>query len=264
MTTHRDALTLHVLASGSSGNASVVHRAGESILLDAGLSARQIVVRMESAGLDAGELTAIVITHEHSDHIKGVRVLGKRLGVPVYMTEGTAAAAERHVDEVDVHTFSAGESAGIGSIGVQSFRVEHDAREPVGYVFEDAGGTRIGVITDTGHLTPDARGTLQGCAVLGIECNHDVETLEKGPYPWFLKQRILSSRGHLSNSCAGEALGLLAGDGLRHVVALHISDTNNTAALAESAMAAALCDAGVTAPVTVCPQGIGPVSTGCE
>ena len=264
MTSNRDPLTLHVLASGSSGNCAVIRSGAQSILLDAGLSARRIAERMEASGLDPHALSAIVITHEHSDHITGARVLSRRLGIPVFMTQGTARAGERHTDGVEVRVVTAGESVAIGSMGVSAFSVEHDAGEPVGYVFEDTAGARIGIVTDTGHLTAEAECALQDCDVLGVEFNHDIATLENGPYPWFLKQRILSSRGHMSNECAADAVSRLTGARLRHLVALHLSDTNNTAVMAERAMRAALDRLGAQASVEVCAQGSGPVRAGCE
>lgn len=264
MMIHDGLLTLTVLASGSSGNAAVVHGTGGAILLDAGISAKRIIAGMEAAGIDPESLDAAFITHDHGDHIKGVRVTAKRLGLPVYMTEGTAIGAGPQLEHTDVRIVRCGDSLSIGGIGVRVFAVEHDVAEPVGYAFEDSLGSHVGVVTDTGRLTPQAADALRDCEILGIECNHDVDTLSNGPYPWFLKERILSSHGHLSNDSAAEAISKLAGGRLRHVVALHLSDTNNTGRMAQEAVVAALAEAGIDAKTTVCVQGLDASPVDCR
>jgi phosphoribosyl 1,2-cyclic phosphodiesterase len=264
MTSHRDPLTLHVLASGSSGNVSVISAGGRAILLDAGLSARRILAGLAARGIDAATLEAIVVTHEHSDHIAGARVLSRRLGIPVHMTEGTARAGERHVEGTDVRAVSAGDRLSIGEIEIQTFATDHDACEPIGCVFEHVGGDRIGWLTDSGRMTEQAHDALRDCDVLGIECNHDIPTLESGPYPWFLKRRILSAHGHLSNDSAAEAVCALATPRLGHVVALHLSDTNNTVSMAERQMSTALQEAGWQATVTVCAQAKADATAACS
>lgn len=258
MMTQHTPLSLTVLASGSSGNCYVVHGEGGSILLDAGLSARRIVQAMEAEGLDPSGLDGMVITHEHGDHIRGVRVLAKQLHIPVFMTRGTLTTARDDLSAADIRTVASGDEVSIGGLGVRVFRTEHDAAEPVGFAFEDQHGCRLGVMTDTGHVTDSAAAALDGCHVLGIESNHDVETLNRGPYPWFLKERILSSRGHLSNADAGAALVALASPALRHVVALHLSDTNNSAELAHTALSGAIAESECTPSLTVFVQGSCP------
>ena len=146
-------------------------------------------------------------------------------GVPVYATAGTLTATSLERDIDDPRRVKAGEQHSIGDLEVTAFAVSHDASEPVGYRFRSPDGATLGVVTDTGHLTPEAAEALAGCTLLGIECNHDIEMLNRGPYPWFLKQRILSTRGHLSNDAAGEAVRLLAHDGLESVFAMHVSRT---------------------------------------
>jgi phosphoribosyl 1,2-cyclic phosphodiesterase len=255
MTTTCDPLTLTVLASGSSGNASVVHGSGQTVLLDAGISARRITFALDDAGLDAAALDAVFITHEHGDHVRGLRVLARRLGVPAYMTQGTLRACRDDLSQLDVHVVAAGDEVALGALGVRVFSAEHDAAEPVGFAFEDARGHSIGVVTDTGRLTDDAADALAGCEVLGVECNHDVECLENGPYPWFLKQRIGSDRGHLSNDAAASAVARLACDRLAHVVGLHLSNTNNSPELAAKAVGSALVECGIEARAAVFEQG---------
>jgi phosphoribosyl 1,2-cyclic phosphodiesterase len=234
------------------------------VLLDAGLSAKRIMALMYSQELDPAQLDAVVITHEHGDHVRGVRVLAKRLNVPVYMTQGTFRAARDDLSSVDIRLVSAGDEIGVSALGVRVFETDHDAAEPVGCVFEDVAGSRLGIMTDTGHMTRRAAAALESCHVLGIESNHDVDTLNRGPYPWFLKERILSDRGHLSNLDAGEALASLAGSELRQVIALHLSNTNNTADLAHATLRSAIEQVGGTTELTVFAQGRMPTRVSCR
>jgi phosphoribosyl 1,2-cyclic phosphodiesterase len=237
----------------------VIHHDAGAVLLDAGLSARQIVLRMEAAGLDPGALEAIVVTHEHSDHVSGVRVLARRLGIPVVASGGTVAAAKLDTMGLEILSIGAGESVDVACIGITAFEASHDAAEPIGCVFESISGERVGVITDTGELTSGARYAIANCDIVGIECNHDEEMLAEGPYPAFLKRRILSQEGHLSNATAATEVRAHADGRLRELVALHLSDTNNTPGQARAAMVAAVdaigsdarvsCAAGPTVPV---------------
>lgn len=230
-------MRLAFLGSGSSGNATAIECGGDIVLIDAGFSARETLRRLCVAGLDPAGIRALFVTHEHADHVGGVRVLAKRLTVPVYATAGTRQAArlDLHVD--DVRTISAEETITVGTLRLRAFDVSHDAVEPVGYRVEGGCGTTLGFVSDTGVLPPGSTEALSGCDVLALECNHDEDMLAKGPYPWFLKQRILSSRGHLSNTAAVRFLESIAADRLRAVAALHLSHQNNESDLVRRMLA---------------------------
>lgn len=243
-----------VLGSGSAGNSMAVTSASGTILLDCGFSARETVRRLESCGIAPSGVVAILVSHEHSDHMRGVRVLAKRLGVPVYASKGTRRAASLDTLCDDVHEIDPGDPVTLGGMAVTAFSTSHDAVDPLGFRFDAYGGPSFGVLTDTGELTPEARAVLTGCSTLGIECNHDVGMVEAGPYPWFLKRRILSARGHLSNGAAADALAALATDALGRVVGLHLSSTNNTAALALEALTGSLDRLGHRASVATATQ----------
>lgn len=229
-------LTVTVLGSGSSGNSIAIRAGDDTLLVDAGFSARETMRRLEASGIDAAGVRAIVITHEHGDHVRGVRVLAKRLGVPVYASPGTRRAAGLDSIVSDPRDLERGATVRIAQFSVTAFATSHDAAEPVGLRVESPGGIVCGILTDSGVVTPEALEALRGCDVLALESNHDLEMLRGGPYPYFLKQRILSSRGHLSNDDAGTLLGQLAHNGLRDVVALHLSSTNNLPRLATTAL----------------------------
>ncbi len=221
-------LEVTFLGSGSSGNATLVHCGEDSLLVDSGFSARETMRRLELAGADASRIRAILVTHEHTDHIAGVRVLAAKLDVPVYATAGTCAAAPTGALSVAPESLVPGQPQRIAGMEVLPFAVSHDAAEPVGFRITGACGTSFGLVTDSGVMTPEALEALAGCELLGIECNHDVEMLRTGPYPWFLKERIASPRGHLSNAAALAAIESLASDRLRAVFGVHVSSKNNT------------------------------------
>lgn len=243
------------LGSGSSGNATAVSYGDTTVLVDAGFSAREILRRLEAAGLDASSVRAIVVTHEHGDHIRGVRVVAKRLGdVPVYATPGTRAAASLDSATQDPRDLVRGESVQIGELELAAFRTLHDAAEPVGVRFDAPDGESYGHATDTGELTPEALEALAGCRLVGIECNHDIGMLVNGPYPRFLKERILSPRGHLSNAAAATGIAAVAHDGLRAVAALHLSSQNNAPEHARRALAQTLARLDHGATVTCARQ----------
>lgn len=241
------------LGSGSAGNATAVACGNDVILIDCGFSAREVARRMARAGLDANSVSAVFVTHEHSDHIRGVEVFARRHGCAVFATHGTARAGDLRGRCSDVCTLSDGEAVRVGALEVLPFTTSHDALEPVG-LRVDAGGASLGLATDTGVLTPQAAEALIGVQTLALECNHDLGMLDGGPYPYFLKQRIRSARGHLSNADAADALERLATDSLRHVIAMHRSRTNNTATLAEKALSQRLSAIGHGARVDVARQ----------
>lgn len=289
----RSMVRFTVLASGSKGNATVLSGGRTRILVDCGLSCRELVRRMRQIGEEPETLDAILITHEHSDHVGGVAVTARKLGIPVYFTEGThrawmrwisprrqmtyaqwleqirKQAAERQA-EADVTTesdpdegdvvefaeapqetaepvepakakdptwlpaveyFQAGEPFEIGDIAISSFTIPHDAADPVGFVFQ-AEGVRIGFATDLGYIPPNVKAQLKGLDLLLLESNHDLEMLRDGPYPWAVKQRVMSRVGHLSNEAAAEFLEKVYDGQAAYVILAHLSESNNLPDLA--------------------------------
>ncbi len=300
-----------MLASGSKGNSTVVSSSRTRILVDAGLSCRELFKRMLAAGEDPRTLDAILVTHEHQDHVQGLAVTARKLGIPVYFTEPThrawvrwmtprkrltyadwlaqrkqqaeAAASseaalnieieekeafeeEQAIDlngvadpmsaaskmearrETDpcalpggVEYFSAGQGFSVGDIAVTPFTIPHDAADPVGFVFE-AEGIRIGLATDLGYMPANAAMRLRRCDVLMLESNHDLDMLRDGPYPWSVKQRVMSRVGHLSNHAAAEFLEESYDGQAAYVVLAHISESNNLPELARISAERALRD----------------------
>jgi phosphoribosyl 1,2-cyclic phosphodiesterase len=242
------------LGSGSGGNAVAVCDGSTTLLIDCGFSAREVARRMALADLDADSVTTILLTHEHSDHLRGVEVFARRHGCSVHATRGTRMVAGLDHLDSEVRTLIAGEELRVGSLTVLPFRTSHDAADPVGYRIQTEGGERFGLATDTGVLTPESAEALSQVDLLGLESNHDLGMLENGPYPSFLKRRIRSAQGHLSNPDAADALEALASTRLRRVFALHRSDTNNTPSLARRTLTARLEMIGLGVPVHVAPQ----------
>lgn len=228
------------LGSGSRGNGAVI-QAGESIvLLDCGFSARETATRLARLGLDPSALQGVVVTHEHSDHISGVGVLARQWQLPVWLTAGTRRAAHRQLGELpDARLFDPHTRFCVGDIEVEPYPVPHDAAEPAQMVFSD-GARRIGVLTDAGSVTAHMVSVLDGCDALALECNHDRDMLLKGQYPPALKARVGGDHGHLDNEAAAGLLGRLDTDKLQHVVAVHLSEKNNMASLAQQALAEAM------------------------
>jgi len=282
-----------VLASGSKGNCTVVSGGRTRILVDAGLSCRELFKRMKLAGEDPAALDAILVTHEHQDHVNGLAVTARKLGIPVYFTEGThrawmrwltprrqmtyaqwieqcrqqAAArqaesepSEGEPDETEeaevgsaavtaaeactveapkkdptwlpsVVYFQAGQPLQIGDIAVSPFTIPHDATDPVGFVFQ-AEGVRMAVVTDLGYVTPNVKAQLKQLDLLLLESNHDLEMLRDGPYPWSVKQRVLSRVGHLSNEAAAQFLEEEYDGQAAYVILGHLSESNNLPELA--------------------------------
>ncbi len=234
-------MRLIVLASGSSGNAALIESGGRAILLDAGISARETMRRIAAAGASDARIEAVLLTHEHSDHLRGARVLARQLGVPVMATAGTLqACASSLADVPETIEIRRGDEFAVAGMRITSFATAHDASDPCGYTFQSRRGHRLGIATDTGIITEEIAAALQGCHAIGLEANHDVTMLDRGPYPPFLKRRISGERGHLSNAAAAAALGSLAWSGLANVFALHISEQNNTPEHARAALATAL------------------------
>ena len=274
-------MRMTVLASGSKGNCMVVSSSRTRLLVDAGLSCRELFKRMRAADEDPATLDAILITHEHQDHIHGLATTARKLGIPVYFTEATHRAWVRwmtpqkrmtyadwlerrrlaamatesiaatdcdnpEVDEIEtdagkperdpcqlpgVEYFQAGCGFSVGDIAVTAFTIPHDAADPVGFVFV-AEGIRIGLATDLGYVPSNVQQQLRGCDVLMIESNHDLEMLRDGPYPWSVKQRVMSRVGHLSNEAAAGFLEKNYDGKATYVVLAHLSESNNLPELA--------------------------------
>jgi phosphoribosyl 1,2-cyclic phosphodiesterase len=228
------------LGSGSQGNALIVDAGETRVLLDCGFSSREAAARLARLGMAPDELTAIVVTHEHGDHVGGVFAFARRHRLTVYLTHGTHAAAPRgsallpECRLIDGHTPFA-----IGSLQVQPFPVPHDAREPVQFAFSD-GVRRLGVLTDTGTITPHIVDTLRACDGLVLECNHDHALLAASRYPASLRRRIGGRFGHLENEQAAALLRQIDTGRLQHVLAAHLSQENNRPELAARALASAL------------------------
>lgn len=236
------------LGSGSSGNGLVAEAGRSRLLLDCGFSVRDTTARLARIGLEPADLSGIIVTHEHDDHVGGVFGFARRHRVPVWMTHGTLTAA-RGADAgvqagVEINRVRGGERFAIGDLEVLPYTVPHDAREPVQYVISN-GAWRLGVLTDTGCSTPHIEAALSACQAIVLEANHDLGMLQNGDYPPALKARISGRLGHLDNGSAAALLGAIAHAGLRHVVAAHLSESNNTPEFARAAFAAALgCDPG--------------------
>jgi phosphoribosyl 1,2-cyclic phosphodiesterase len=217
-------MRLSVLASGSGGNAVVVETGEVCVLVDCGISYRQLRARMQPLGIEPEQIQAVLLTHEHDDHVKGLDVFLRHHPVQVMATAGTVGAMATPPAEVE--TLRAGRELRLGDLKVLPVPTSHDAHEPVGFVVE-ARGCRAGLVTDTGVFTELLVDRLTGCHALLLECNHDRDLLRYGPYPWPLKQRIAARTGHLSNEQACAALERLAHSGLETVVGMHLSQTNN-------------------------------------
>lgn len=228
------------LGSGSKGNAWVVQAGRTTLLVDCGFGPREAVHRLARLGLVAEDLTAILVTHEHRDHIHGVARLADRARCPVWLSQGSHAALEAlGVAPLAANLLAADADRPLGDLCITPFSVPHDAREPLHYVFSD-GARSFGLLTDAGHVTPRIEQALAGCAALALECNHDIALLRAGHYPAMLKRRILGPQGHLDNTAAAALLTHIGHGRLTHVVAAHLSEHNNTPELARAALAAAL------------------------
>jgi phosphoribosyl 1,2-cyclic phosphodiesterase len=229
------------LGSGSRGNATLIHSGDTLIMVDCGFSASETESRLERLGTDPKSITVLLVTHEHSDHASGVMRFAGRHGIPVRCTAGTRQACLERGFEV-AEPFDSHAKFTVGDIEVTPVTVPHDAREPTQFLF-DGGAHRFGLLTDVGSVTPHMRRMFSGCAALLLECNHDREMLEDGPYPPSLKHRVGGPLGHLSNAQAADLLRSLDKQWLQYLVAAHLSDKNNTPALARAALAEAMdCD----------------------
>lgn len=241
------------LFSGSSGNALYVRREDTCVLVDAGLPGKRISEEMQKAGEQIERLGAILVTHEHLDHIAGVGVLMRKYKVPVYATEPTWQAMEGKIGRIPgdlARCIAPGEEFSIGSLLVRPFSIPHDAACPVGYAFE-GGGRKLAVATDVGCMEKEWMEAVSGADMLLLEANHDVDMLRAGRYPYDLKKRILSNRGHLSNDDAGIAAVQLCQSGVRQILLGHLSGENNFPELAWESVAMHLRRAGLDIPLGV-------------
>ncbi|MCK5640367.1 MAG: MBL fold metallo-hydrolase [Gammaproteobacteria bacterium] len=231
------------LGSGSRGNATLIAKDDTCLLVDCGFTIKETERRLERLGKQASDLTGILVTHEHGDHISGVGPLARKYKVPVWMTPGTHSV-QRCGELSQLELFNSHESFSINGLEVQPFPVPHDAREPAQFVFSD-GSRRLGLLTDTGSLTPHIMEQLNDCDALLLECNHDSEMLANSDYPYSLKQRVAGRLGHLSNEQAADLIAQRGDAGLQHLVAMHLSEQNNTEVKVRQALGAVLgCDDG--------------------
>jgi phosphoribosyl 1,2-cyclic phosphodiesterase len=225
---------LSLLASGSKGNALLIVSGHSRLLIDAGLSAREICRRLAIEGVAPEELTGIVVTHEHVDHVRGLGVLSRRFNLPIYLHHEIAAPIADLYRPVRVNEFETGNDLPVGEMVVRAFPVTHDAVATVGFTITGAAG-KVGCATDLGIATRLVAEELRDCRCLVLESNHDDGMLRDGPYPWHLKQRIKSTHGHLSNHDSAALLESLCWPGLEAVCLAHLSDTNNLPQLAAAA-----------------------------
>lgn len=227
------------LGSGSKGNSLLVSAKDglteTTVMFDCGFGIRETLRRLERTGCSPAGLSALVVTHEHSDHAGGVMAFARRYRIPVWMSYGTFLSLGKDFSEIDVRFCRDGDCFAVGDLQISAFTVSHDAKEPLQFHMTD-GTVKLGVLTDTGQITPHIVNALSGCNALMIECNYDDRMLEKSSYPFYLKKRISSIYGHLSNNCAGEFLARMDHSRLKKVIGAHLSQNNNLPDLARQAI----------------------------
>ncbi len=228
------------LGSGSAGNALLVESDATCLMVDCGFGQRETLCRLTRLEREPGNIAGILVTHEHGDHAGGVFPFARRYGLPVWLSHGTFAACSSLADGVDVRIVDSHQSFRIGAFEIQPYPVPHDAREPIQFVFSDATRRRLGLLTDVGHITQHVRDILSGVDALILECNHDLGLLAASSYPASLQRRIGGRLGHLDNQAAAELVRQIDSDRLQHLVAAHLSESNNSPELAYQAIAAAL------------------------
>jgi phosphoribosyl 1,2-cyclic phosphodiesterase len=228
------------IASGSSGNCIYIGNEDTHILIDTGISGKRIEAGLNSIGLSGKDMDAVFVTHEHLDHISGLGVFSRKWNVPIYATAGTVHGIQqtKSVGEIEpdlYEIFHKYEEIHVGTLTINPIEISHDAAEPTAYHVTD-GQKRIAVVTDVGYTTPQLEEQLKGVHALLIEANHDVNMLQAGPYPYYLKQRILGNKGHLSNENCGRFLNRILHDGLQDILLGHLSKENNMPELAYEAV----------------------------
>jgi phosphoribosyl 1,2-cyclic phosphodiesterase len=237
------------LYSGSSGNALFLSGGGTKILIDAGLSAKKIITALQAIGEEPAELSGILISHEHSDHIRGAGILSRKLRIPIYANSQTWEAMEHQLGPVAPQhrlTFTTGSTFSLGGLSVKAFPTPHDAVESNGFCLCDQ-KKKITVATDIGHISEVILNNLMQSDLIILESNHDLQMLQTGSYPYYLKKRIMGERGHLSNDTAGELAAIFAETGTRRFVLGHLSKENNRPELAYRTVAQALAARGIKA-----------------
>lgn len=236
-----------VLASGSTGNAIYVESGEHSFLVDAGLSGKQMEALFEQVDRKINKLTGILVTHEHSDHIKGVGIIARKYKLPIYANEKTWNAMNSHIGEIPLEQkfhFDMETVKIFGNLSIESFGVSHDAAEPMFYIFHE-GDKKLVLITDTGYVSDRMKGIISNADSYVFESNHDVQMLRMGRYPWNTKRRILSDVGHVSNEDAAIAMSEVIGDRTKHIYLAHLSQDNNMKDLARMSVAQTLESKGI-------------------
>jgi phosphoribosyl 1,2-cyclic phosphodiesterase len=240
-------LRFNVLASGSTGNALLVQTDEKTLLIDAGLSGKKLEELMQLSGVQASELSGILITHEHSDHIKGLSALAKKHKLPIYTNGATWQSMDQQLSSIadtQQHLFKTGDVLDFGGLQVTTYPISHDAAEPVGFTFDYA-GKKLGLATDLGYASARVKQTIFDSDALILEANHDVELLRMGKYPWHIKRRILGDSGHLSNEAAGEVLVEMCEGRTKDVYLAHLSLNHNMIELARMSVTNVLIDRGI-------------------
>ncbi|WP_071393134.1 MBL fold metallo-hydrolase [Bacillus tuaregi] len=241
------ALQFSILASGSTGNATFIESDNHSFLVDAGFSGKQMEALFDQVGRDISKLSGIFVTHEHSDHIKGVGILARKYKLPIYANAKTWKAMDHLIGEVPTEQkfiFGMETVKSFGSVDIESFGVSHDAAEPMFYVFHHE-GKKLVIITDTGYVSDRMKGTISNADAYVFESNHDVSMLRMGRYPWNIKRRILSDVGHVSNEDAALAMSDVIGDQTKGIYLAHLSLDNNMKDLARMAVTQTLETKGI-------------------
>ncbi len=230
------------IGSGSAGNCTVIEQQSTRLLLDCGFGLKEVVTRLQKLDLTPEKISGILITHEHDDHAKGAFKLAAKYDIPVWLSHGTLKMCERYLPDnaqIRLNIIDSHSSFEIQDLKITPFPVPHDAREPTQFSFFD-GKNKLGVLTDAGSSTPYIEQVLTQCDALVLECNHDLNMLENGPYAWTLKKRVGSRLGHLDNASAARLLASLDNSKLKHIVAAHLSAKNNTQDLAKTSLSEAL------------------------
>ncbi len=241
------------LFSGSSGNCIFLGTDKTKILIDTGLSAKRIIEALGSIGEKPSDISAVLISHEHIDHIRGAGIFSRKFDVPIYANENTWRAMEALIGPVNIKNkrhFDVGREFEITDVCVNPFNIPHDAADPVGFNFY-TGNKKITTATDIGHINKELLKYLEGSDLLFLESNHDVEMLKVGPYPWHLKKRIMGDRGHLSNETAGKVIAYMAQKGTRRFLLGHLSRENNFPELAYQTVCNALGEKRISAGMDV-------------
>lgn len=236
-----------LLASGSKGNSIFVEAGDSRVLIDAGLSAKELLRRLAQIGVEGDSLDAILISHEHSDHIRGAGTLARKLNIPILVNSQTCHASAATIGKTEIIEFESGAPFIFKDLCIDPFAITHDASDPVGFLLECRAG-KIGIATDLGIATRLVKDKLKGCRALVLESNHDEELLANGPYPWPLKQRIRSRHGHLSNAESAELLDDLLHCELEGVFLAHLSEVNNDPGIAREVASGVLASRDVCAP----------------